>query len=82
MPAVATIRQIAYQAFLICLNDRELFSKLVRVDVIELGYSKIIVALVNRMALMLFDHWMTNGVEANYLPAEFLELYSAAFQDD
>lgn len=76
MPSVATIKQIAYQAFMMCNTDRELFSTLVQEDVKELGYSKVIVSLVNRLALMLFDHWFSEGVESDSIPKEFLGLYS------
>jgi hypothetical protein len=78
MPAVMTIKQIAYQAFMDSRTDRELFSTLVRADVRELGYDKAIISLVNRLALILFDHWTKNGVKAEGFPQEFMDIYKKA----
>ena len=81
MPAVMTIKQMAYQAFMESRNDRELFSTLVRSDVRELGYDKAIIALVNRLSLILFDHWTKNGVKSEVFPEGFLALYAEANKD-
>lgn len=51
-----------------------MFERLVRDDLEELKYSQVIVDIIVRLAIMLFVHWMTSGINAG-VPSSFDYLY-------
>ncbi len=75
LPSRETIRSVAIRNFRESIADRDIFSRLVREDIKDLGYSQLIVAIVLRLALMLFDYYFVNGITEEY-PESFLTLYS------
>lgn len=75
MPRKETIKQIALRNYRECDMDADMFVRLCRHDFHELKFSPAVIEIMIRLALVLFQYWMTNGVR-DETPAEFDRLFS------
>jgi hypothetical protein len=77
MPSKETIKQIALRNYRECDMDQHMFVRLCADDFKELKFGIITIELMIRLALVLFQYWLTNGVN-DKTPEEFDRLYARA----